>query len=286
MVIANPATRVSARAVARVLTQVVPPGVRMDLRWTPGPGTAKALADEALDHADAIIAVGGDGTVSEVASAMLGSGLPLGILPGGSTNIIAQEHGVPNELEGAARLIFRSHRLVTIDAATCNRRSFLHMAGAGVDSLLFELADADLKRMVGWMAYLPAAVQALMVPPATYTLAADDERLVATSPLVLIANGSSIIRPELRLASSIRADDGWLDLMVVTAKTPPELASVIARLVTLRFDSSPLVIHRRVRSVRIEASRPMSMQLDGDVVGQTPAEIEILPKAIDLIVPA
>lgn len=284
--IVNPATRVRARTIGRVLTAAVPAGVHLELRWTDAPGAGAALARDAVREADAIIAVGGDGTVSEVASALVGTGTPLGILPGGSTNIVAREHGIPGHLHEAARVIFEPHRQMTIDVGICNERPFLHMAGAGFDSMLFELADVDLKRQVGWVAYLPAAMRALRFPPVTYTVETEQERFVETSPLVLVANGASIIRPELRLADSIRADDGWLDLMIVTATTPPELASVIGRLMTLRFEASPLVIHRKVREIRVEATQSMPVQLDGDVVERTPATFGIVPQGITLIVPA
>ena len=285
VVIANPVTRTNARTVAALLTEAVPPGVRLDLQWTSGPGAARELASRAITNADGIIAVGGDGTVSDVASEILGTGIPLGVLPGGSTNIVAREHGIPNDLRQAADVIFGEHKLSLIDAATCNGRPFLHMAGAGFDSLLFDLADDDLKRRVGWMAYLPAAAKALTVTPAVYMIKMPDEVITARSPLVLVANGASIIRPEFKLAPAIRADDGWLDLIVVTATKPHELASVIGRLATLRFDTSPWVIHRRVKEVIITSSRDVPMQIDGDVLGHTPATVKIIPKAINLIVP-
>jgi len=285
VVIANPATRTRARTVARILTESVPSGVHMELRWTDAPGAGVALAREAARRADAVIAVGGDGTVSDVASALVDTDVPLGVLPGGSTNIVAREHGIPTDLHEAARVIFGRHRQHVIDVGVCNNRPFLHMAGSGFDSVLFELANVELKRKVGWMAYLPAAMQALRMPPVRYTVETETERLIQTSPLVLVANGASIIRPELRLSDSIRADDGWLDLMIVTATTPPELASVIGRLVTLRFESSPLVLHRRVHEVSVDATLPMPVQLDGDVVERTPAVFAIRRTAIRLIVP-
>lgn len=284
--IANPVTRTNPRTVAAILTELVPHGVRLDLQWTQSAGSARKLAEKAAEIADAIIAVGGDGTVSDVASGMLGTGIPLGILPGGSTNIVAREYGVPNDLRRAAEVIFGRHSHRVIDAATCNDRHFLHMAGAGFDSMLFDLADSDLKRKVGWMAYLPPAAKALTIPPAMFSIVADGEVIETSSPMVLVANGSSIILPEFKLSPLIRGDDGWLDLIVVTATKPHELASVIARLATLRFDTSPWVIHRRVHEVLISASREVPMQIDGDVVGHTPARIKIQPQAIKLIVPS
>lgn len=287
VVIANPATRVNTRTVVTVFERTVPEGVSLDLRWTRSPGAAKDLAKDALrESVDGIVAVGGDGTVSDVASALTGTGIPLGVLPGGSTNIVAREQGVPNDLYDAARLIFGRHALASVDVAVCNERPFLHMAGAGFDSVFFNLTDPDLKRRIGWVAYLPAAAQALMVPPAAYRIEADGEMLTAKSPMVLVANGASIITPMLKLSSVIRSDDGWLDLIVVTATKPHELASVLARLAALQFNKSPLVVHRRVRNISLMASREIPVELDGDVLESTPATFSILPAAIELIVPA
>lgn len=287
VVIANPATRVSTRTVVAILERTVPEGVSLDLQWTRSPGGAKDLAKQALQASvDGVIAVGGDGTVSDVASALLGTGMPLGVLPGGSTNIVAREQGVPNDMHEASKLIFGRHALASVDVAICNERPFLHMAGAGFDSLFFNMTDPGLKRKIGWVAYLPAAAQALMVAPATYRIESDGETITAKSPMVLVANGASIITPMLKLSPSIRSDDGWLDLIVVTATKPHELASVLARLATLQFNKSPLVIHRRIRTLSLQASRKIPVELDGDVLESTPASFSIAPAAIEFIVPA
>lgn len=286
VVIANPATRVGERAVEATLRDVVPADVSLDVVWTESPGAARQLARDSANDAQCLIAVGGDGTVAEVASALVGTGIPLGIIPGGSTNIVARSHGIPTNVAQAARTIFDTdHDVVEIDVAMCNDQPFLHMAGAGFDSQMFARADPDLKRKVGWMAYLPAAVKALRVPPAAVSIIADGEEITATSSMVLVANGAAIITPGLKLSPDIRPDDGWLDLIVVTATKPHQLASVIGRLASLRFASSPWVIHRRVREVHLEAVEPIPMQLDGDVTGETPARFGILPKALKLIVP-
>jgi diacylglycerol kinase (ATP) len=287
VVIANPATRVNTRTVVTILERTVPDGVSLDLQWTRAPGGAKDLAAEALQAAvDGVIAVGGDGTVSDVASALLGTGMPLGVLPGGSTNIVAREHGVPKDMFEAARLIFGRHVLAPADVALCNERPFLHMAGAGFDSLFFNMTDPALKRRIGWMAYLPAAAQALLVQPATYRIEAEGEVITTESPMVLVANGASIITPMLKLSPDIRSDDGWLDLIVVTATKPHELASVLARFATLQFDKSPLVVHRRIRTLSLASSREIPVELDGDVQETTPATFGIVPAAIEFIVPA
>jgi diacylglycerol kinase (ATP) len=285
LVIANPATRRDAQAVVRQLEREAPRGVTLDVHWTHAARRARELTGAHLHHAQGVIAVGGDGTVSEVAAAMVGTNLPLGVVPGGSTNIVARELGVPSNLVGAVRLLFSEHAVRLIDVGTCNEHMFLHMAGAGFDSQLFDLANPGLKRRVGWVAYLPAAARALRAPMGEYTIDADGEVIEIRSPLVLVANGASIINPRIRLLPDIRKDDGWLDMIVVTATRPNELAGVIARLATMRLGQSPCVRHIRARKISVHSTRPIPVELDGDVAAKTPVTFGILPRAIGLIGP-
>ncbi len=285
LVIANPATRRDAQAVVHLLEREVPSGITLDVHWTRAARRARELTERHLGDARGVIAIGGDGTVSEVAAALVGTDLPLGVIPGGSTNIVARELGVPSNIAAAVRLLFSDHAVRTIDVGTCNGHMFLHMAGAGFDSQLFDLANPRLKRRVGWVAYLPAAVQALRAPLGEYTIDADGDVIEIRSPLVLVANGASIINPHIRLLPDIRKDDGWLDLIVVTATRPDELARLIARLATMRLGQSPFVRHIRARSVSVQSTWPIPVELDGDVATKTPATFGIMPKAVGLITP-
>jgi YegS/Rv2252/BmrU family lipid kinase len=285
LVIANPATRRDAAAVVSLLEREVPPGVTLDVHWTRAPRRAREMTERLRQDARGVIAVGGDGTVSEVAAALVGTGVPLGVIPGGSTNIVARELGVPANIAASVRLLFSDHAVHPIDVGTCNEHTFLHMAGAGFDSEMFALANPRLKRKVGWIAYLPAAARALRAPMGEYTIEADGEVLSLRSPMVLVANGASIINPRIRLLPDIRKDDGWLDLIVVTATRPDELARVIARLLTMQLGTSSFVRRLRARSITVRSTRPIPVELDGDVAASTPATFGILSKAVGLIGP-
>lgn len=285
LVIANPATRVDTRRVVHILEQEKPVGVMLDVHWSDAPGRAAELTTRHLSGATGVVAVGGDGTVSEVATALRGTNIPLGVLPGGSTNIVARELGLPASLRDAARLIFSAHARHATDVGICNGRVFLHMAGVGFDSRLFDLADPRLKKVVGWVAYLPAAAQALTYPQSIYTIDTDGDVMTTQSPLVLIANGGSIITPWLQLLPGIRSNDGWLDVIVVTATRPHELASVLGRLATMQMDRSPFVVHRRARNITVTSTVDVPVELDGDVVGEMPLHIHIEPAALEFIVP-
>ena len=243
-----------------------------------------ALADQA-QASDVVVAIGGDGTVTDAMTAIGDVEIPLAILPGGSTNVIAQELGLPFAPEGLASLLSEGYDIRVMDAATCNGRYFLHMAGAGFDSRIFDQANPELKQKVGWFAYLPSAASSLRMPPSRFTITTESASFELTSPMVLVANGAGIVRPSLYVYPGIASDDGWLDLIAVTATEPTAIASVLARFVTRSMDRSPHILHTRSTSVHIEANPPMPVQVDGDVVGMTPVQIEILPGKGRIVVP-
>ncbi|HEU5434605.1 MAG TPA: YegS/Rv2252/BmrU family lipid kinase [Thermomicrobiales bacterium] len=283
--IINPATRGSVRALERLLRGATPPHVHLEIMTTPAPGSATALARDAAAWADRLIAVGGDGTVAAVASGILGSDRSLAIVPSGSTNVIAKELGLPNSARAAAELAFRSNKRVQRDVGVVGDRCFLHMAGAGFDSSLFENTDRALKKRIGWVAYLPAALAALQIPPVAFSIVADDERMDVESSLVLVANGSAIVTPAFRIHPDIVSDDGWLDLLVFTATDPAAVARTLGLLATARLAESPYLITRKARRIELAAEPPLPVQLDGDVVGVTPARFEIAPGAVGIVVP-
>lgn len=284
--IINPSTRGNVARIGELLQVAAPASTRLNIYQTGYAGHAGELARQHAPSADLLIAVGGDGTVAEVAGAARGTMIPVGIIPGGSTNITAREMGIPTNIHLAARLLFENHSIRTIDAGVCGDRIFLHMAGAGVDSLLFDLASAALKRKLGWIAYLPAAIEALRRPLSRFTIQSDEMQIERVrSPMVLVANGSSIIAPMLQLDTRIRPDDGNLDVFVVTATRPDELARVFARMALRQMSGSPFVTAFTTRDVEISADPQIAAQLDGDVFGTTPMRFTIDPGSIRIVVP-
>lgn len=287
VVVINPNTRTDHMQIRAALGQWVPDGVNMRIHETRRDVSTEELTKSVIGDADGVIACGGDGTVSEVAAALDGRHIPLGIIPGGSTNIIAQELGIPANIAAAAALAFGPFDVHEMDVGTCNDHYFLHMAGTGIDSRIFDNTDETLKRRVGWMAYLPAAMKAVWDGSKSLRITIDDEEHAVVSPLVLIANGSSIISSSFRIDDSIRSDDGQLDVVIVTATKPHELAMVVAHaanpLAAIR--DSQHVIQRKARTIRIESDKPQPVQLDGDVTTETPAVFGIRPRAIGMCVP-
>jgi YegS/Rv2252/BmrU family lipid kinase len=246
---------------------------------------ATRAARAAAATAELVIAVGGDGTVADVATGIFGSRASLGIIPAGSTNITARTLGIPAKLAAAIALMAGPFQLRPIDIGLSGDRAFLHIAGAGFDAELFRVANRDWKRRVGWLAYLPAAVTALRLPPADVRVRADDEIITARSPLVLIANGASVIAPAFRIHPEIAVDDGWLDVLVFETATLGEVASALGHAGTLQLDKSPHVMWQRARDIVVEADPPLAVQLDGDVRGVTPVAFSIVPRGLNIVIP-
>ncbi len=284
--IVNPATRGNVRRIVELLEIAAPRSTQLEVYFTEYAGHANDLAREHAPKSDLLIAIGGDGTVADVASAARSLSVDLGIIPGGSTNIIARGLGIPTNTHLATRLLFEDHAIRKIDAGICGEHLFLHMAGAGVDSALFDIAKPGLKRRVGWMAYLPAAIEALLRPLSSFSIQAEEMQIDGVrSPLVLVANGPSIIAPKLQLDKRIRYDDGLLDVMVVTATRPIELASVLAQMARRQMFESPFVTSFTTREVEISSEPSLAVQLDGDVVGHTPVRFTIDPVSVRVVTP-
>jgi diacylglycerol kinase (ATP) len=283
--IVSGASRVSPNEIVASLTHNGVEHVDLEIHVANSSSDATVAANQAARSSGVVIAVGGDGTVSDVATGIFGSSAALGIVPAGSTNIAARSLGIPAEPAAALALIGGAHRLRAIDIGRSEDRSFIHIAGAGFDAELFKGASPVWKRRLGWFAYVPAAVAALRLPPSHVRVTADEVILEARSPLVLIANGGSAIAPQFRIYPGITVDDGWLDVLIFTSSTPAQIATTLGFAGMQQLERSPQVMYRRTRNVGIEATPPLPVELDGDPRGSTPRQFSIVPLGLRIVAP-
>lgn len=285
LVVVNPATRRGADQLVAAVRRHAPPGVELEIRETMRERPVADLIADRIAGAYTIIACGGDGTVADVVTALGENDLPVGIIPGGSTNVIARENRIPLQADAAARLIFGMHRLARLDVGLSGHRRFLHMAGAGLDSRLFAATNPALKRRLGWPAYVPAAVRNLLARPVRFTIVVDGTTVNLRSALVLVANGAGIVRPSLPIYPGLRRDDGLLDVIAFTPVGPIQIGRTLLRFATRRLDRSPYVVRLQGREIALYTDPPIPYQLDGDVVGTTPATFRVLRGGAQIIVP-
>jgi YegS/Rv2252/BmrU family lipid kinase len=260
---------------------------------TAGPGDGARIARNALcEGYDAVVAVGGDGTINDVIQGFCGWEGPqgaLGLIPMGTANVLASVLGIPLGDPEAAGALVRSGTLRAIDLAKTDRRWFSLVAGIGFDGAVTRSVDLNLKSHLGRMAYAFAAAKVAMRFPQRRVQISVDGYAARNfdAYMVLVANGSQYAG-SYNLGSSVRVDDGMLDVFVLQRRGPLYRA-VMEHCLALaldRFAEARGVVHIRAKRVTIDAEGPLPVELDGDAVGETPISIEVVPAAIPVYVPA
>ncbi len=243
---------------------------------------------EARDRGfDLVVAAGGDGTVSGVADGLVGSEVPLGIIPLGTANVLARELGIPVDLEGACQLLASAHTLAPVDAMQVGDHYYFTQVGVGIDSLMIRDTKREHKQRFGRLAYLWTAFWRLLgFQPRRFRLTVDGanpRRPRATQ--VLIANSGILGQPPFRWGPDIRPDDGRLDLCVIRARTLLDYLILAWHFLFHQHRRDPNVRYQTVtREVIIETKHPLPVQADGEIVGETPVEIRLVPRAVRVVI--
>lgn len=229
--------------------------------------TGERLAREAVrSGVGLVLASGGDGTISACVGGVAGSGIPLGILPCGTGNLLARNLGLPLSLDEALTVALTGSDR-RLDVGTANGRSFVVMAGIGFDAEMLGGASAELKTHLGWAAYVLSALRHLGDRPARVSLRADGgapRRCWATG--VIIGNVGSL-QGGVRLLPDAVPDDGVLDVAVLTARGWVGWLRLGAD-VLLRRKTGGLR-HLACRELLVDVGRAWRWEIDGEVAGYT-----------------
>lgn len=273
-------------------------GIAVQLAPTTGPGTAEGLARAAADRGEELILVcGGDGTINEVVNGMTPGQATLGILPGGTANIIARELDLPRDpVRAARRLPFWRPRRLALGQASwqeeaspaprSRQRYFLSVAGAGFDAHVVYKLSTAFKLAWGVPAYAWEAVrQALRYKFPPFICQVDGQPREAT---FVVVQRTKRYGGGLRLTPNAEFFEPRFGLCLFPSR---KLArwSVYALTVLARQ-------HHRLRDVQlipghkvvceaVEPGTPIRFELDGELVGQLPVTFEVVPEALSLLVP-
>ncbi|UCC73322.1 MAG: diacylglycerol kinase family lipid kinase [Gemmatimonadota bacterium] len=258
---------------------------------TEAPGHAQELAAAAVaDGYGRVLVAGGDGTVLEVASALVGSDAVLALLPVGTGNQLAANLGVPKSLSGSLDVALKGS-VRKIDVGMIDGRPFTVIAGAGYDAEVVR-PRSELKKRLGYLAYVHAATAAAFAPsPSTLRITVDGEQDTCRGIGVEVANMSGLTAPLLPrpvdLVPDGRPDDGLLDVCVFAVETTLDFLSAMASIVTRRYRRSRRLRYYRGREVVVEADPPLPVQIDGERQGTTtPFTATVRPRALNVVVPA
>lgn len=292
-VIVNPTKFSDTAAVRRQVTQACLEHGWAEPLWleTTPQDTGHGQAVQALEAGvDLICPLGGDGTVREVAEVVVGSGVPVGLLPGGTGNLLARTLALPiDDLAAALRVALTgSVRQVDVGRVAFDvsgederprERVFLVMAGLGFDAAMMEGAPERLKAKVGWLAYAVSGLRNLRGPDVRVRVTVDEQPSFRRRVRTVLVGNSGTLTGGIVLMPEAEVDDGWLDAVAMSPKGVLGWAAVAAKVLTKGGHSR--VEHLRCRRLEVHTDRPQQAQLDGDTVGQVRAmRVRIDPGAL------
>jgi YegS/Rv2252/BmrU family lipid kinase len=230
----------------------------------PGAGQAAQALREGVDM---VLACGGDGTVTACADGVAGSGVPLGILPLGTGNLLARNLGLPLDLDAAlvTALTGTDRRL---DAGSANGHTFVVMAGLGFDAKMLGESSEPLKKRLGWAAYVLSALRHLRDRPVRVSLVADGGAPLRLRASAVIVGNVGWLQGGIRLLPDALPDDGTLNAVVLTARGWAGWLRLAVR-VLLRRESPGQMTWMQFRQLTIHAEREQPWELDGEVMGGT-----------------
>jgi YegS/Rv2252/BmrU family lipid kinase len=294
LLITNPAAaRTDHLAVEAVVETLRRGGWTVELRATGGPGDARRFTEEAvLDRFDSVTVFGGDGTTMQAAAALVGTGTSLGIIPGGTGNLLAGNMRIPTNPVRAARALLAG-RERALDLGRIERLDGTHYfavaGGAGYDArVMAETTTADKHR---WRIGAYWATTFRLMPE----LRAIDMRITidgmeyeSRTALVLVANCGEMIPRVMKLRKDIVPDDGLLDVVVVHAETLGQSLQVlwdVLRKGGRDLETSGRLGYGRGREIKVETPTAQPVQLDGEPHGTTPFTATVVPGAIRILAP-
>lgn len=285
--IANPASgsgrtrKIAARA-ADILGRK---GISFDLEFTSAPRHAAEIAARDCDDYAAVVAVGGDGTIHEVAGGMLQCGKPVGIIPAGSGNDLIKSLHIPNDTEGSIEVLLAG-RTRTIDAGTINGLCFVNVVGIGFDAAVNHASHAIGRPASGLLRYVSALISTLgTFDPVPLTITIDGTARSQDLYLLTIGNGTTC-GGGFRLTPRAKLDDGLLDITQVKPISVPSLLWHLPKVFGGTIDQvKRYASMTTAKRIRVESNGTVPVHVDGEIYrGDTSVmEIEVVPKALTVI---
>jgi YegS/Rv2252/BmrU family lipid kinase len=301
LVIANPMSRAgkTGRRLAEVEARIQAVLGAVELERTKGPRDAERLAREGVRAGiERILVVGGDGTLSEVVSGLLAAGLGraarIGLISMGTGGDFVRSLGVPRDLDRALACIAEDHTRV-LDAGKVEYRTqqgarctayFMNVASLGISGLTDELVNRAPKLLGGRVSFLIGTLRALLQyrpPPVTVKV---DGEVVHDGALVLAAAGNGrCFGGGMQVAPAAQLDDGLLDVVVIGGSSKLRLLSKLPRIYAGTHLGEAEVSHRPGRVLEATSPEDVWIDIDGEPLGLLPLRCEVLPAAVEFLVP-
>lgn len=272
------------KRIDRVRAYLSAQGLPFRIRETSAPGDAGVMAREAaLEGADAVVAVGGDGTMNEVADGLAGSATRLVFVPHGTGNVFAREFSLPESVEGCMDLL-TSGKTISVRLAKANDRHFVLLGSAGFDAEVVERMNHRQKNLLGIAAYvLCGARHLLRSQPPLWLEFPDRERVKAQAVIVTrgkMYGGNVTIAP----AGDITGET--FQVIALLRKGRWSIAKFALDVLRGKHVTSRHVLIRESPSLFVRSTIPSACQVDGEYLGPLPVRFTVTDVLLRIVVPA
>ncbi len=244
----------------------------------------REAVDRLRKQIDVVVVGGGDGTINAAAPALIGLGVPLGVLPMGTANDLARSLAIPQALAEACQVIAQGQER-SIDIGMVNGHYFFNAAGVGLSGEVTRKLDREGKRRWGVLSYAKATLDAWRESDVfAARIRVNGEEMYVKSLQIMVGNGRHY-GGGMTIAEDATIDDGLLNVYSIEPVPLLRLAGIAPLLRRGSHDRSDAVMVVSTQELELVTDRPIPVNADGEMVGTTPARFSVVPGALRVLVP-
>ncbi len=259
----------------------IPYDIRFTSKRKEAESISKCAAQEGFEK---IVSVGGDGTIYEVINGLIGQKIVLGVIPAGTGNDFARSIGIERDLKKALDTIVYGEEKY-IDCGLANGRYFINVAGVGFDTEILREVEKIKKHLSGKWAYLAGVFKTLFhYKHKKIEIDIDGKTYNKEILLMALANGK-FYGGGMKISPDSDLEDGYIDICIIHKISKLRVLRLFPTIFAGKHINVREVTLYRAKKIKLNSATPLEVNLDGDVVGVTPLSIEVVPKAIKILIP-